>query len=221
MKNILQYQDLVGIPVVESGEPMVIVQVEAPEILCRYEKTDMIPYLGHDFALRVGAVERLRRAAARLQELRPGDKLRLVYGYRHPDVQSSYFEQRKREVSERSPELSGDQLVAKTHLLTASPDVAGHPTGGAIDVTIEGSEGPLDMGSGIADFTNNKIETFADGLTRVQRENRELLRAVLLQSGFTPFDGEWWHFSYGDREWAAYYGNPNAIYDQIRFENKK
>lgn len=221
MKDILQYQDLIGIPVVESGEPMVIVQNEAPEIVCRYEKKDMIPYLGNDFSLRAGTVERLRKAAGRLQELRPGAKLRLAYGYRHPDVQSSYFEQRKREVAERSPGISDDQLVSKTHLLTASPDVAGHPTGGAIDVTIDGPDGPFDMGSGIADFASGKIETFAEGLTPVQSENRELLRDVLLASGFAPFDGEWWHFSYGDREWAAYYGNPHAIYDQVRFEHKK
>lgn len=221
MSNILQYHDLVGIPVQESGEPMVVVQEVAPEIVCRYEKMDMIHYLGDLFALRAGIIKRLVNASASLQIARPGAKLRLAYGYRHPDVQTAYFEQRKREVHERAPNLSEEQLVQKTHLLTASPDVAGHPTGGAIDVTIEDADGTFDMGTDIADFSSDKIETFADGLTDAQIENRALLRRVLLNAGFAPFDGEWWHFSYGDREWAAYYKKPNAIYDQVTFGNKK
>lgn len=221
MKGILQYRDLVGIPVAESGEPMVIVQDEAPEIICRYAKPDMASYLGDRFALRAGTVERLKSAADSLQNFRPNARLRLAYGYRHPDVQMSYFEQRKREVHNRATTLSEEQLISATHLLTASPDVAGHPTGGAIDVTIDGEDGSLDMGSGIADFSSDKIETFANGLTDLQRSNRELLRRVLLNAGFAPFDGEWWHFSYGDREWAAYYKKPNAIYDQVAFGNKK
>ena len=200
---------------------MAIVQDAAPEIICRYEKFDMAPYLGDRFALRDETIERLRRAAASLEILQPGARLRLVYGYRHPDIQASYFEQRKREANDRTPGLSEEELVSKTHLLTASPDVAGHPTGGAIDVTIDDLNGPLDMGSEIADFASDKIETFAEGLTDSQRKNRELLRRVLLESGFAPFDGEWWHFSYGDREWARYYEKPNAIYDQVRFGNKK
>ncbi|MDR3125675.1 MAG: hypothetical protein LBU20_01195 [Candidatus Nomurabacteria bacterium] len=27
----------------------------------------------------------------------------------------------------------------------------------------------------------------------------------MMSQGFAPYDGEWWHFSYGDREWAAWY----------------
>jgi D-alanyl-D-alanine dipeptidase len=36
-----------------------------------------------------------------------------------------------------------------------------------------------------------------------------------MRQGLAPFDGEWWHFSYGDREWAKYYEEEAAaIYDQ-------
>lgn len=36
-----------------------------------------------------------------------------------------------------------------------------------------------------------------------------------MEAWFTPFDGEYWHFSYGDRERAFYYDQPHAIYDQV------
>ena len=122
---------------------------------------------------------------------------------------------------EQNPRLTKDELRSKTHLLTASPDIAGHPTGGAIDITIAFDGKDADMGSGIADFTSDKIETYTEGLSDEQRANRALLRDVLMGAGFAPFDGEWWHFSYGDREWAAYYHQPNALYDQIIYEHKK
>jgi D-alanyl-D-alanine dipeptidase len=37
----------------------------------------------------------------------------------------------------------------------------------------------------------------------------------MVAAGFAPFYGEWWHFSYGDREWAAVYGEPAALYGPL------
>ena len=45
-----------------------------------------------------------------------------------------------------------------------------------------------------------------------------LLRKIMMQVGFAPYDAEWWHFSYGDREWAFYCKKPYALYDQITKE---
>ena len=50
-------------------------------------------------------------------------------------------------------------------------------------------------------------------------KNRMLLRAVMMSAGFAPFVGEWWHFSYGDKEWAKYVGNEVAPYDQLDFNS--
>ena len=76
------------------------------------------------------------------------------------------------------------------------------------------------MGTSIADFSQGeKILTFYPWITPKVRQNRLLLRRLLTKQGFAPFDGEWWHFSYGDREWAKYYEKEEAIYDQIKFRN--
>jgi len=34
----------------------------------------------------------------------------------------------------------------------------------------------------------------AAGLTSEQRENRALLCAIMVWSGFVPYSGEWWHY---------------------------
>lgn len=109
--------------------------------------------------------------------------------------------------------LSDLEVRRRAHRLVASPDVAGHPTGGAVDVTLRIDGQDLDMGSGVADFSAvDRIGVFSRAVATDVQQRRLLLRQVMLSAGFAPFDGEWWHFSYGDREWASYYGHPLALY---------
>jgi D-alanyl-D-alanine dipeptidase len=88
-----------------------------------------------------------------------------------------------------------------------------------VDVTLARGGEPLDMGdpgetapSGGAPF---RIRTFSDGLTGEQASNRMALNLAMALAGFVPFWGEWWHYSYGDREWAAFCGLPDAIYGPV------
>jgi D-alanyl-D-alanine dipeptidase len=219
-KPILQYIDLTTVPVYDNQEPLLEVERCLPDIVCEYQKQDMIPYVGNRFFLREGVVKRLQNAITMLKKENPGWRFKIVYAYRHPEVQTRYFEVRKNELRLSNPCLSKNELRDRAHLLSASPDVAGHPTGGAIDITIvDEMEKELDMGTSIADFSQGKkIWTFFPSISSETRENRWLLRRLLMREGFAPFDGEWWHFSYGDREWAKYYDKKEAIYDSIKLK---
>ncbi len=212
MEKIIPYSSLVHVLVLECGEPLVACN-EVQEILWQYKKDDMKPYLGDLMLLRKGALQRLRKAARLLNRLRPGAQLSVAYAYRLLLIQEQYFWNQFKKFREQYPNESELEIRERTHMFCASPDVAGHPTGGAVDLTIVG----LDMGSEIADFSSSLIRTFHPDLTTQQRKNRALLRRVMMKAGFAPFDGEWWHFSFGDREWAAYYGKPCAIYSQIDY----
>jgi D-alanyl-D-alanine dipeptidase len=68
------------------------------------------------------------------------------------------------------------------------------------------------MGSRWADFESPFMSTNAVGLTSEQRGNRETLVTLMGKAGFMSYPGEWWHYSYGDREWAAYQGLKEAFY---------
>lgn len=210
---ILQYKDLLGIATRDNGEDLVIVQHEMPDMVCEYIKQDMVPLYGKDMYLRTGVVEKLKQAQELLKKEQPAASLKLAYAYRHPDVQNKYFTARKEELRLQDPTISEDELVRRAHLLSASPDVAGHPTGGCVDITITNAEGEYDMGTTIADFSDHhKIRTFYEGITDEQKTNRMILRDIMMDVGFAPFDGEWWHYSYGDKEWARYYEKEHAIY---------
>lgn len=216
-KPILQYKDLITVPVQDNGEPLLEVSSLLPDVLCEYQKQDMIPYVGNRFFLRRGVIERLQLASTALKEKLLHWRLKLVYAYRHPEIQARYFEARQNEIRSKNSDLTEDEIRDRAHLLSASPDVAGHPTGGAIDITIIDEAGvELDMGTNIADFCQGeKIQTFFPSLSEKQKEYRLLLRELLMKQEFAPFDGEWWHFSYGDREWAKYYKKEKAIYDRL------
>lgn len=223
--SVISCQALEKIPVCDNGEPLVDVQQEAPDILCEYILTDMIPYTGNTMYVRKEVATKLIAASRFLQKMAPQAKLKLAYGYRKPAIQKQYFESvyarlRKLFVLPWLLDILNitwpwlNQRIRNwAHLFAAYPLVAGHPTGGAVDITIES----LDMGGSVDDFTSRMsiLPTYSQAITPAQRQNREILRAVMVRAGFAPFDGEWWHFSYGDKEWAAIYQQPCALYDQI------
>jgi D-alanyl-D-alanine dipeptidase len=221
MKNtptdILEYKDLVNITTGTNQEQLVDCRVFDNTIVSEYEKFDMLPITGNIIYVRKSVAEKLAIANKELK-IRGQYTLKVVYGFRSPDVQKKYFEKQKNILKERYSKMGEEELVAYTHKFVASPDVAGHPTGAAVDVTIIFNGTPLNMGTKIADFSNEtKIQTYAKEITIEEAQNRELLRGVLIKQGFAPFNGEWWHFSYGDKEWAAFYNKKEAIYGPIDF----
>jgi len=220
-RKIIIYKEILAVSAGENNEPLVDIRIYDPDIIANCEKKDMIPYTGSDIFVRDAVAKKLAKAQ---KNIRRYGKLRLkiVYGYRHPEIQKKYFKQRRAELKKLHPSLNNEGLDSLTHNFIAVPTVAGHPTGGAIDVTIvDAKEKELDMGTKIADFKNaERIKTFAKGLSNKQRSNRLLLRNILIQEKFAPFYGEWWHFSYGDREWACFYGKKKSLYSPINFKVK-
>ena len=94
--------------------------------------------------------------------------------------------------------------------------MAGHPTGGAVDLTLAINGREIPMGGKIADFSQPELlPTFSSLVTSEQAYWRLLLHDAMVAEGFAPFYGEWWHYSFGDREWAAFYGQSKTLYAPI------
>ena len=82
-----------------------------------------------------------------------------------------------------------------------------HATGGAVDLTLCREGRPLDMGTDFDDFsglarTAALERTCPSGLEKA-RENRRFLFHLMASTGLVNYDSEWWHFAYGERQWAA------------------
>ena len=216
--NFTKYMDLLTITKVNeksNQEEFVFLPKEDDKVVGVYRnKSDMLEF-GDYLPVRKTVYEKLKSVAENLQCINTNCMLRVVYGFRAMEVQKKYFSEIYDKVkNEFHNEIA---LYEYIHEKVAVPSVAGHPTGGAVDIEIinKTTNESLDFGSEILDWDSSKCYYVSDSLSKEERANRELLRKVMMQEGFAPYDGEWWHFSYGDKEWAFYYHKEEALYHQV------
>lgn len=135
---------------------------------------------------------RLEAAVAGLAARRPDLSLLVLDALRPERVQQRFW----------------DTLPPPMRAYFADPRIGSiHSFGMAVDVTLcDARGGELDMGTPFDDTTERSHpaleERFlASGeLTRVQVDNRRLLRAVMESAGWHGIRNEWWHFDGGERD---------------------
>lgn len=102
------------------------------------------------------------------------------------------------------PEVPKDELFERGYIASRSS----HSRGSTVDLTLvsvpDGAE--LDMGSGF-DFFSPMSWPTSQAVGAAQRAHRLLLRRVMLENGFAPYEKEWWHFTF-----------KNEPYPQKRFD---
>jgi len=70
-----------------------------------------------------------------------------------------------------------------------------HNRGGAVDITLVDSNGKeLDMGTSF-DFFGIEASHNYQNLSQEIKNNRELLKKIMIENGFNPFESEWWHYN--------------------------
>ncbi len=212
-EKLLGYLDYVEVPIKSCDEVLLPIPTTANLTTSPIDE-DMLPYTAHQIYVRQTVLEKLSQAAELLSSQDPTMELEVVYGYRTKEIQMNLFEKCQAELKQRFSEA---ELPEAVHKYIASPEVAGHPTGGAVDIQILKDRKPLDFGTKIWELVNDSL-TFSPFISIEAWYNRQLLRRIMMSVGFAPFDGEWWHFSYGDKEWAKYYEKPFALYEQLDFE---
>jgi len=157
--------------------------------------------------------EKLQAVDAALKKKNPNLQIVVACGYRKLEYQQKTFEEQYEKLKPFHPDH--EELLEAVHRTVAVPLVSGHPTGGAVDVWIRDFvKGEyLDFGTEIADYSTKDVYYSATGirLSPVYKKlkpevesNRKLIRSLMTAQGFAPYEGEWWHFSYGDIEWAYY-----------------
>lgn len=214
-EKMITYQQLSKVVVNDCDESFL--RLDKKEISNGYlpQRLDMVDQFGPSVIVRESLREKLLKAQADLQKNRPNLELYVTYGYRCLEIQTSRFLTQLKTTLTKFYENPID-LYEEVHRFVAVPTVCGHPTGGAIDVVLRDVKTGefVDCGSEIYNYDTKDSYVFSPAINQEQKKNRKLLRDCLLNVGFAPFDGEWWHFSYGDVEWAFYYSKDSAIYEQ-------
>ena len=166
---------------------------------------------------RITILEKLTAANKMLKKINRNYQLKALDGYRPMEIQVKNFNETVKRLKQ--------QLIGKTeiefweacHKQIAVPEVACHPTGGAVDVVIFDmqTEKPLDFGTEYCEWeAGHKLYYASPEISKLAKQNRKLLRRVMLKQGFLQYMAEWWHFSYGDKEWAAARKKRKALYSQ-------
>ena len=217
-KKITRLSDTINIPVTDNNEPMV--ELSKTHFKIEYKKPDMIALVGKRIFVRKQVAEKLELAQQELSKINEDLQFLVCYGYRTREIQEAYFNLALKRTKEQNKNLSDDEQLEIAHSMSAHVNSAGHTVGGAIDLTIwdKKNQIEIDMGSQISEF-GDIAYTFYPKISPAQTKNRLFLQKLMTNQGFAPFLGEWWHFSFGDKEWAFYYKQPNAVYDIVKIED--
>lgn len=194
---------------VECGEPLVDPTLLSPRI------TYGAAYLRQGLPgertclVRQGVARRLAEAAERLPE---GYGIYIFDSLRSLSVQKALYDQFHETALREHPQASPEELEAIIDEFVALPvkrldRPSPHATGGAVDLTLCRGGLLLDMGTGFDDFTplahTDALERDCPPGMEAARENRRILFHLMESAGLVNYSSEWWHYAYGERQWAA------------------
>lgn len=169
-----------------------------------------------NFIARRSVAERLKTVADALPEHL---SILIKESYRPYHLQKTLFDGYVNDLLIEKPNLSIKEVEKIASHFIAPPIVAGHPTGGAVDVTLIDKKGnELDMGCAYDEdekSSNGACHSYFDELNSTQQLNRKQLFDAMTQAGFINYPFEWWHWSFGDRYWAFMSEKSSAIFGPI------
>ncbi|MDR1009354.1 MAG: hypothetical protein LBL52_03850 [Rickettsiales bacterium] len=195
------------IDIIETDVPPRIVRVDRARVFMNsadFEGT---------FIVREVVYNMLVVAAANLP---PGVRFKLGELYRPRAKQLAEWDAIYSENATRHPDWDGARLERETERFIANPHKAGsgHQTAAAVDLTLCRDDGAeLDMGTAMNELSP-LAETFVASveLSAEARANRATLYNAMVGVGFVNYPFEWWHYSYGELEWAHLSGRGKTLF---------
>ena len=106
--------------------------------------------------------------------------------------------------SQYYPDVPKSELFKRGYIASKS----GHTRGSTVDLTLIDlkTATELNMGSPY-DFFGTPSHPMYSKISKKQRANRLLLREIMLNNGFKPYENEWWHFTLKNEPY------PNTYFD--------
>lgn len=126
--------------------------------------------------LRLKTVESLLEANKKFIE--KGYRIKIFDCYRPLDIQKKMWS------------------IVSNPIYVANPSKGSiHNRGGAVDITLVDRTGKeLEMGTSFDHFGKEASHNYKN-VSKQIKNNRKLLKTILIESGFNSFDSEWWHYN--------------------------
>jgi len=164
--------------------------------------------------VRKGLAERIIQVAHLLAT--QGFHLEILELHREIQKQQQEFDAIWEHMKTQHPTLLHEQLWEMTTQFIADPSLCPpHTTGGACDVRLRHADSGylVDMGTEMNSITN-EAALMSDNISEEAKRHRRILLDAFLKAGCAPMASEWWHYSYGEKYWAAFY-DMEALYDIV------
>ena len=88
-----------------------------------------------------------------------------------------------------------------------------HTTGAAVDISLLDNDGKeINLSDPFLKYYDEP-HLISTKITKEAQEKRLLLHKLMTEENFAPNKNEYWHFSYGDNDWAEYY-KKKPIYEK-------
>lgn len=164
--------------------------------------------------------ERLKLAASNLPD---GYSLVILDAYRPFELQKELFDKYSKIIEkkfhlEKYSELDKNNFINKFVSIPDKNNPPAHTTGGAVDVTLLYNGYYLDLGCKFDEFCDrtytNYYKDYKDLESINIHKNRMILYNSMIKAGFTNLESEYWHYDYGNKNWADITGN-EIIYNDI------
>lgn len=141
--------------------------------------------------------------------IKKGYSLKIFDSYR-PQQAVNHFVRWAKVLSDTLMKREYYPKVPKTELFKRGfiASKSGHTRGSTVDLTIVEikTNKEIDMGSAY-DFFGEKSHPSYKNITEKQKGNRMLLRRLMLQNNFKPYENEWWHFTLKNEPFPRTYFN--------------
>jgi D-alanyl-D-alanine dipeptidase len=138
--------------------------------------------------------------------------------WRSTKRQRKYFEKEVKRLEKIYPDKTRQEIEKQASIFVMPPGLSPHLTGGAVDVAMIDLKTGKVVDFGTKDQRSELCFTDHPKISSQARKNRELLLKVFFQEDFVNYILEYWHFSYGNAEWAAYKNKDRAFYGAIEVD---
>jgi len=132
-------------------------------------------------------------------------------------VQQQIYQEFVRSFTKKYPAWSKTRIIKEVDKYVAPATgkfASGHMTGGAVDIRLIKNGKKVPMKSRKLTYQENAL--FAQSkLPSYIKKNREIMFRALLKAGLSNYHKEYWHWSYGDIQWAQRNKKKVAIYGVI------
>lgn len=204
-----------AIPICEGGEPLVRLadsarmRVDSAYFRMGVEGADEAVFVRQ-------SVSRMLYDAA--QKLPEHLGLAVLDGWRPAVVQRALRRQIRAEIVRQHPTLPETEVTQLLNQFAADPETPDfhlpHQTGGSVDVTLfdRRNGAVLDMGGAFDEPGEVSYSLAYENTTHPACAHRRILIHTMLQTGFTNLPTEWWHFDFGNQNWAFFSDATQAQY---------